>query len=100
MGGMGLITNMFDHVAFPSPDSEKSDWIVQGDNGKDVLIPRPVHALRVWDVKKRDYKQVQAHLDGAPSADEAEAYWAGMIKKFRQERGEKYIDDLIASQKK
>merc|ERR1712157_114756 len=82
--GIGLITDMFDHVAFPSPDDEKNDWIVQDEHGKDVVIPRPVKALRVWDPKKRNYNKVEAHLDGAPKADEAEAYWNEMLKKFKK----------------
>ena len=97
---IGLITNMFDHVAFPSPEDEKKDWIVQDEHGKDVAIPRPVKALRVWNVKERCFKDVKAHLDGAPSADEAAKYWEGMLAKFRNERGEDYINDLLASFKK
>merc|ERR1719150_1053607 len=85
---IGLITDMFDHVAFPSPEEEEADWIVQDDHGKDVTIPRPVKALRIWDVKTRGYKQVSAHLEGAPTADEAPKYWEDMLHKFRMQRGE------------
>eukprot|EP00484_Ammonia_sp_Unknown_P019196 CAMPEP_0197034318 /NCGR_PEP_ID=MMETSP1384-20130603/12470_1 /TAXON_ID=29189 /ORGANISM="Ammonia sp." /LENGTH=258 /DNA_ID=CAMNT_0042464233 /DNA_START=56 /DNA_END=832 /DNA_ORIENTATION=+ len=95
--GIGLITNMYDHVAFPSPEEEKKDWIVQDDHGKDVVIPRPVKALRCWDVKNRCYKPVQAHLDGAPQPDEADKYWKDMVAKFKEERGDEYIDKLLAS---
>merc|ERR1719336_3157269 len=54
---IGLITNMFDNVAFPSPEEEEKDWIVQDEHGKDHQIPRPVKALRVWNVKERCYKE-------------------------------------------
>ena len=73
---------------------------VQDEHGKDVVIPRPVKGLRVWDVKERGYKVVEAHLDGAPTADEAPKYWEGMLNKFKMERGEDYINDLLASFKK
>jgi len=97
---IGLITNMFDHVAFPSPEEEQKDWVVQDEHGKDVVIPRPVKALRVWSVKDRCYSAVAAHLDGAPAADEAPKYWNDMLSKFKNERGEDYINDLLASFKK
>ena len=97
---IGLITNMFDHVAFPSPENEKKDWIVQDEHGKDVVIPRPVKGLRVWNVNNRKYKQVQAHLDGAPQSEEAQKYWNEMLDKFREQRGKDYIDNLLKSFKK
>jgi len=97
---IGLITNMFDNVAFPSPEEEKKDWIVQDEHGKDHQIPRPVKALRVWNVKERCYKEVSAHLDGAPTADEAPKYWEDMLHKFKMQRGEDYINELFASFKK
>eukprot|EP01084_Bolivina_argentea_P097723 175672_1 len=97
---IGLITNMFDHVAFVSPENEKKDWEVKDDHGKTVIIPRPVHSLRIWDVKKRCYKEVQSHLDGAPDAKDAPKYWEEMVNKFKSERGDDYINNLSASFKK
>ena len=100
MLNVGLITNMFGYISFPSPENEKKEWIVQDEHGKDVVIPRPVKGLRIWNVKDRHYEAVEAHLDGAPSADEAAKYWEDMLAKFRNERGEEYINDLLASFKK
>ncbi len=94
---VGIITNMFDHVAFPSPEHEEKEWIVKDEHDRDVVIPRPVQALRVWNVKKRAYEAVRAHLDGAPKAEEAAAYWEAMVAKFKEERGEEYIDGLLAA---
>ena len=37
---MGLITRLYDPVAFASPESERSEWQVTQDNGKVVDIPR------------------------------------------------------------
>eukprot|EP00486_Rosalina_sp_Unknown_P009229 CAMPEP_0201583864 /NCGR_PEP_ID=MMETSP0190_2-20130828/103694_1 /ASSEMBLY_ACC=CAM_ASM_000263 /TAXON_ID=37353 /ORGANISM="Rosalina sp." /LENGTH=264 /DNA_ID=CAMNT_0048026643 /DNA_START=18 /DNA_END=812 /DNA_ORIENTATION=+ len=92
---IGLITNMFDNVAFPSPENEKADWIVKDDHGKDVTIPRPVKKLRAWNCNKRCYKDVQAHLDGAPKPEDAEKYWNDMLNKFKDERGDEYINNLV-----
>ena len=97
---IGLITNMFDNVAFPSPEHEKDDWIVKDDHGKDVTIPRPVKRLRAWNVKKRCYQDIQSHLDGAPKPEDAEKYWNDMLNKFREQRGDDYINNLLASFKK
>eukprot|EP01084_Bolivina_argentea_P089767 161896_1 len=94
---IGLITNMFDHVAFPSPQHEINDWMVKDDHGKDVVIPRPVKGLRIWNVKNRCYKQVQSHLDGAPNEKDAQKYWENMLNQFRDQRGVDYIDNLLAS---
>eukprot|EP00483_Globobulimina_turgida_P001465 UN01467 len=94
---IGLITSMFDHVAFPSPEEEKKDWMVKDDHGKDVIIPRPVNGLRVWNVKQRCYRPVQAHLDGAPDQKDAGKYWENMLNSFREQRGVDYINDLLAS---
>jgi len=92
---MGLITNMFDHMSFASPESEKDEWIVQDEHGRNVIIPRPVAALRVWDVKSRAYAAVDPHLDGAPTAEEAPKFWNDMIAKFKAEQGEDYINGLM-----
>ena len=91
---------MFDHIAFPSPDNEKKDWMVKDDHGKDVVIPRPVQGLRVWNVKERGYESVQSHLDGAPQAEDAQKYWETMLDSFRAQRGADYINNLVASFKK
>lgn len=92
---IGLITNMFDNVAFPSPENEKSDWIVKDDHGKDVQIPRPVKKLRVWNCNKRCYDDIEAHLDGAPKDDDADKFWNDMLNKFKKQYGDQYINNLI-----
>ena len=92
---IGLITNMFDHIAFPSPEHEEKEWNVKDDHGRKVVIPRPVQALRVWNVERRAYDAVRAHLDGAPEEEQAEAVWAAMLREFTQQRGDEDIDGLL-----
>jgi len=50
---IGLINKMFDNFAFPSPDNEKHLYEVKDENGKTVVIPRPVHGLRIWEPAKK-----------------------------------------------
>lgn len=95
---IGLIINIHDHVAFPSPEEERSDWIEYNERGHEIVIPRPVKALRVWNVKERCYNAVDAHLDGAPTEDEAHEYWQEMLNGFRKERGAEFINALLDSQ--
>eukprot|EP00483_Globobulimina_turgida_P010234 UN10253 len=94
---IGLITTIFDRIVFASPEEEKKEYIVKDDHGRDVDIPRPVKALRIWDVKARNYKVVVAHLDGAPDAKDAGKYWENMLNTFRETRGIDYINDLLAA---
>ena len=93
----GLVTSMFDHHAFPHESAEaEKRFEVKNENGKVIHIPRPVHGLRIWDHKQGDYKQVRKHMEGAPKPEEAAKYWADMIKKLKETRGSKLIDDILA----
>lgn len=94
---IGLINKMFDNIAFPSPENEKHLYEVKDDNGKTVTIPRPVHTLRIWNASKKTYDKVESHLEGAPIDNEVQKYWNDMLKTFRQERGDEYIDKLLES---
>jgi len=96
---MGLINRMFDHVAFPSPDNEKGDWEVKDDNGRTVIIPRPIHGLRIWNVNKRVYDVVSPLLPGSPSDGEKDKYWNEMLAKFREQYGDEEIAELLEDKK-
>jgi len=82
-------------IAFPSPQEEKEQYQVRDEHGKIVEIPRPVHALRIWNAKLRKYDILSAHLDGAPSDKDAADYWKNMLQKLRDMRGAEYIDGLM-----
>lgn len=94
---IGLINRMFDFHAFPSPDNEKHLYEVKDENGKTVMIPRPVKALRIWNPAKKKYDDVDCHLEGAPKDNEVQQYWENMLNQFRLERGNEYIDKLLES---
>mmetsp|Transcript_50009 Transcript_50009/g.44818 ORF Transcript_50009/g.44818 Transcript_50009/m.44818 type:complete len:266 (-) Transcript_50009:103-900(-) len=96
---IGLVTNIFDRYCFPMPEEEKKDYTVVDDHGNNVELPRPVKALRIWNVKKRAYDVVSARLEGddAPKVGQEGKYWENMLEEFRQTRGIEYIDGLLAS---
>jgi len=84
MVAIGPVYNVFDHHMFPSPEEEKSKFEVTDDNGKKVILPRPVSALRIWSMEKQAYKDVDPTLAGTPSEAERDAYWAGLIEKLKE----------------
>jgi len=61
-----------------------------------VNIPHPVAALRVWNASESKYDDLSPALEGAPSEEEKEAWWADMLKELKEVRGEEYIDGLLA----
>lgn len=93
---IGVITTMFDHLAFPSPEHEKAQYQVQDDNGKTVPIPRPVSGMRNWDPKNQKYKNINIHLKGAPeNNEEKEKLWATMLDEFNNKYGKVMIDEWL-----
>jgi len=93
---IGLITTLFDHLAFPNPPEMESQYNALNDEtGKKVIIPHPVQELRVWDSGKRDYVPQTSRLEGAPEPDKAHQYWVEMIQYL-----EKYYPDSMERIKK
>eukprot|EP00039_Didymoeca_costata_P029864 m.26772 g.26772 ORF g.26772 m.26772 type:complete len:247 (+) comp7831_c0_seq1:387-1127(+) len=92
----GLVTNMYDHAAFPSPEDEKKDWQVKNDSGKIVDVPRPVEAIRVWDPTTNEYKALSARMDGAPPPGEEGTHWTELLVKLREKFGEDEVDPYLS----
>jgi len=90
----GMITTLFDDKIFITPEEDLKDYIVQDDDGKDVRIPHPVHALRVWDHESKGYKQFSARLDGAPKIEEEEKAWTEILNSIKKKHGSEYITNL------
>jgi len=91
---IGLITTLFDHLAFPNPPEMEDKYKTKNeDTGKWVQIPHPVDALRKWKVntekvnedKTRDgsYEVVQSRLDKCPEPDQEAEYWQKMLDYLR-----------------
>eukprot|EP00562_Extubocellulus_spinifer_P021836 CAMPEP_0178610962 /NCGR_PEP_ID=MMETSP0698-20121128/366_1 /TAXON_ID=265572 /ORGANISM="Extubocellulus spinifer, Strain CCMP396" /LENGTH=251 /DNA_ID=CAMNT_0020249577 /DNA_START=14 /DNA_END=769 /DNA_ORIENTATION=+ len=98
MVAIGPVYNVFDHHMFPSAEEDKSRFEVTDDNGRKVILPRPVAALRIWDVEKQAYEDVDPTLDGAPAVGpERETYWANMIEKLKENFPEETEECLAAA---
>lgn len=83
---IGLITTIFDHLAFPNPpvpDGEEDPWIAKTKSGKEVNIPHPVKSLRIWDPENSSYRTLEGRLGGAPAPDDEESYWQEMLTYLR-----------------
>jgi hypothetical protein len=61
----GLVTQIFDTNAFASPGDEAAAWKTVDANGKTIDVPRPVHAIRVWNAADKAYDTLESRLDGA-----------------------------------
>jgi len=72
---IGLVTTLFDHLAFPEPENLKDQYQVINDKGKVVNVPHPVKGLRNWDANSKSYQPMQARLEGAPAQEDEKAYY-------------------------
>merc|ERR1711920_1015607 len=82
---IGLITTLYDHLAFPNPP-EMVDLYKEtnDDTGKEVMIPHPVKGLRIWDHENKTYQDFHGRLEGAPEPDNEKEYWDKMIAKLTE----------------
>lgn len=91
------MSNVYDHMIFCSPAAEKADWETT-HNGKIVSIPRPVHALRVWNSETHEYVELDPHMPGAPNnkdPTERSEYWTQFLDELRSTLNPKYGEDFI-----
>lgn len=94
----GPLNRLYDKLGFPMPADEEEAWkIVDEKSGKTVDIPRPVHALRVWDPNTDSYTDVSPIMDGAPADEEGmRTYWDTTMQELRAKHGNDYIDAMLA----
>lgn len=96
---IGPVIRVYDHHMFPSIGEDKDKFEVKDEKtGKTVIIPRPVHSLRIWNAQTRQYDDVQAELEGAPSANEVEGYWDGLVSKMRAQWGDEEFDRMVSKE--
>jgi len=70
----GLVTTVFDHSMFPTPDDMKEKYqVTDPKTGKIINISHPVKELRVWNAKEQKYDPVETQLDNLPE-DPAKFY--------------------------
>jgi len=78
---VGLITTLFDHLAFPNPEELEEKYQAKNEEtNKIIQIPHPVQALRVWDSKTGGYIPFPSRLEGAPEPEGEEAYWNSILE--------------------
>mmetsp|Transcript_25952 Transcript_25952/g.36569 ORF Transcript_25952/g.36569 Transcript_25952/m.36569 type:complete len:260 (+) Transcript_25952:120-899(+) len=99
MFAIGPVYQIFDHIMFPSPPEERSQFDVIDDaSGKKIILPRPVSALRIWNTTTQSYDVVDSTLDGTPTTDaERELYWTNLVTKLKETFGEE-IEDIMKQQ--
>uniref|UniRef100_A0A7S4IPM5 Uncharacterized protein n=1 Tax=Odontella aurita TaxID=265563 RepID=A0A7S4IPM5_9STRA len=82
MFGIGPVYTVYDHHMFPSSEEEKARFEVTDDNGKKVILPRPVSALRIWSTEKQCFEDVDPTLDGAPQ--NRDSYWEELVARLEK----------------
>ena len=93
----GPLNRIYDKLAFPIADEEKSDWVITDEkSGKLVDIPRPVLGLRIWNALTESYDSISPLLQGAPSDDQLESYWEQTMTELKNYHGEEYIAGLLS----
>lgn len=93
----GLVTQMYDTMAFPSPAEEASDWKTKDANGKTIDVPRPVYAIRVWDAAEKKHSALGTKLDGAPEPAEEEGYWQKLLVEVKEKIGAEEVESHISA---
>jgi len=81
---IGLITTLFDHLAFPNPPGTEDQFVVQDDHGKDVNIPHPVEAMRYWDKQEDAYVDFNCRLVGSPTVEDEQTYWDSLMAELHE----------------
>ena len=93
----GLLTRVFDPMAFPTPEKMKDRYVVVDEKtGKNVQLPHPVEALRVWNPNSKSYDEISTRLEGAPkNKEESEKFWASLMNELEAKHGREYIESLL-----
>lgn len=94
---IGLVTRLYDHNVFPTPEDLKSTYQVTDEkNGKLIQLPHPVAELRVWNAATQSYDSMDSQLTGAPSDAEKDAWWQSFVGELKKTHGEEYINGLVS----
>ncbi len=91
------LTNLYDSTTFPfySKDVEENARYSVEFHGKTIRVPRPLHALRIWDATDSSYKPFSCVMDGAPSPEDMPAFWQDFLNQLRTELGTQFGPDFI-----
>eukprot|EP01063_Lacrimia_lanifica_P001008 TRINITY_DN1047_c0_g3_i1.p1 TRINITY_DN1047_c0_g3~~TRINITY_DN1047_c0_g3_i1.p1 ORF type:complete len:235 (+),score=117.45 TRINITY_DN1047_c0_g3_i1:52-756(+) len=92
----GLVTRLYDSQAMPNAPEDAEKWrVTNEETGKTYELPHPVDKMRIWDAAEEKYVELSAHLDGAPSDEDAPAYWQALLEEQVEKHGQETIDRLL-----
>jgi ubiquitin-protein ligase len=100
-GGSPPYTPSHEGFALRMPAAEVEQWQMLNDKGELADIPRPAHALRVWDATERKYVAVDPFLDGAPRSNaDLDAWFVDLVKRLKGSMyiGTELLDKLATSE--
>ena len=101
-GGGSKFVPSHEGFALRMPAADVAAWQMVNDKGELADIPRPSHALRLWDAASRSYASMDATLDGAPTdAASTDAWFVGVVRKLKASNyvGPAILDALVGSKK-
>lgn len=88
--------------ALRMPPDEIADWQFTDDKGVIQDVPRPAHALRVWNASSRSFTEVEPFLGGAPrTQEEADKWFTDLVRDLKNSPwiGPELLDKLATSVK-
>jgi len=99
-GGGGKHMASHEGFALRMPPEEVEHWQTLDDKGVVQDVPRPAHAVRVWNAEGRCYDDIDATLEGAPGTpEEADKWFVETIKKLKgtHPQGSELLNRLVMS---
>ena len=97
-GGDGILVPILSGYTLRMPTADTAAWSGVNDQGKPVEIPRPAHAVRVWDAELRMYAAYDPQLNGAPvSPADIDAWFVGRVQRLKRSYGGPFLDALVTS---
>ena len=97
----GIPRSVCDHGMFPTPEEHKSIYtVVDEKTGKDVLIPHPITAARIWNPSNQNYTPITVEMKGVPVDDaQRAALWNQLVEEIKVKFGAEIVDKIIEEQK-
>lgn len=100
------MTHLFDFKSFPfvaNDDEDNSRFTVEY-NGKNIHVPRPINAMRIWANASGDseekYTSLSCVMDGAPTEETKAQFWKDFVDSLRTHFssvfGPDFIDDCLS----
>jgi len=93
---IGIVSRLYDAHVFPTPEALKPQYNVSDEKtGKNIQLPHPVAALRVWNAADQKYDSIDPQLQGAPPEAGKAEYWATLIQELKQKLGDEYVTQYV-----